>query len=83
MPSWTHTINLAMIFHDEDRTFMERRDEIVARIKWSSAYIDEFDDVVDAIVEALAQTCDISEFDELWNEFYDWADDNRVWVSTR
>lgn len=83
MPSWTHTINLATVFHDEGQTFEQLRDAIVTHIKRSTAYIDEFDDVVDAIVEALAQTCNTGEFNELWDEFYDWADDNRVWVSTQ
>lgn len=25
---------------------------------------------------------DLSDFNQLWNNVYDWADDNRVWIAT-
>lgn len=83
-PVWRHTLKLRDVFHDEDKLFVERRDAIVARIK-SAAWFkraDGDDDDLCAIVTDLAEAETTDDFDESWRDFYDWADENRVWVET-
>jgi hypothetical protein len=82
MPSWKCTLRLADIFHSEAHSFTNRRDIIVKRIKALPIY-DEDDFAIWEIVENLAETEDVDQFNGWWNEFYDWADSNRVWVETR
>lgn len=33
-------------------------------------------------VRSAAEIGDKDEFDRVWEEVYDWADDNRVWIAT-
>jgi len=81
MNRWIHTLFLGDVFHDESRTFEQRRDEIVRRIK-ASRWYDEDDWRAEQIVEDLAETVDADDFDGPWSDFYDWADASRVWVET-
>lgn len=78
---WHSSIDLGYVFHDNDLSFTERRDTIVQRISTASFY--DADDLQLAdIVYELSQAEDAEEFDFLWDEFYDWADVNGVWVTT-
>lgn len=81
MAVWHETLNLRDVFHNEDLEFKARRDEIVKRIT-SLRLFDEDDLEVLQIVEALGDAEDEEEFDEYWDDFYNWADDVRVWVAT-
>ncbi len=78
---WKHRLNLGDVFHDESRTFEQRRDEIVRRIK-AARWYDENDNTLWYIVDQLADTEDPDDFDDPWSDFYDWADAERVWVDT-
>lgn len=78
--NWKHTVKLADVWRDEDREFTERRDEIVKRIRALPMF--ETDDDLQLLVDDLREAEDIVEFDYTWNEFYNWADDNDVWVAT-
>jgi hypothetical protein len=82
MRGWNEKIELADVFHNDDLSFTERRDIIVARIKRSRWYhqadIDN-GDLLD-IVDALADSDTEDEFDGSWDELYDLADEDRVWV---
>jgi hypothetical protein len=65
-------------------TFEERRDAIVAVLRgsaWLKGY-DEFDWVPE-IVDNLADASDADEFDGWWDELYDMADTDRVWIAIR
>lgn len=84
MTTWRHTLELADVMHEweEDlKSFTEVRDEIVKRIR-EAPFFDADDDELAMAVEDLefAETAD--DFDWPWNEFYDWADDHRIWVET-
>lgn len=81
MTAWQSVLQLKDVFHDEDRTFIERRDLIVTRIKAQDWY-DEDDMDLEWVVEELAAAPTEEEFDAYWNDFYDWADTHLVWVET-
>jgi hypothetical protein len=79
---WLHQLDVADVFHDEDKPFLLRRDVMVARIK-AAPFYDEDDMELERIVEDLAYAETPDEWDGPWDEFYDWADDSRVWIKTR
>ena len=82
-PSWAHVLKLADVFHNDAMSFQEKRDAIVARIRattWFKGY-DEGDEL-HMYVEELSDTEDTSEFDYVWDEIYDIADADRVWIET-
>lgn len=78
---WTHKLNLADVFHDDALTFEVKRDTIVRRIK-AARFYDADNWTLFGIVDELADTTDVEDFDYVWSEFYDWADAERVWIST-
>jgi hypothetical protein len=83
MAAWRHTLELADIFHDDDLSFEQRRDEIVRRIKAAPFYDSgrcDFD-LVD-LVDQLEHAEEIEHFDDYWSDFYDYCDVNRIWVAT-
>lgn len=83
-PVWDRKIRLADVFHNEDMTFEQRRDAIVARLRGSNWLKgrDEGDTLV-MLVEELADARDADEFDGPWDAIYDEADYDRVWIETR
>jgi hypothetical protein len=73
------------VFHNDQMTFEQSRDAIVARLR-KSPWITErdqsgFDELGD-IVDNLADAEDTKEFDGWWGELYDYADRDRVWIAT-
>jgi len=77
-PIWDLTVNLADVFHNDELSFEQRRDAIVQRLYgsgWNS-------DVVYTLVADLGAAEDAGEFDEIWDEIYDHADFDRVWITT-
>jgi hypothetical protein len=83
---WKYNLDIADVWPadgsagaDDDRTeFLRVRDEITKRIRqarWSSRA------GLEDILPGLEQSDDVEEFDGWWAEFYDWCDDNRVWVN--
>lgn len=81
MPHWAHTLRVADVWRNEDMPFPARRDEIVRRIK-ASRFWDADDYDLEGIVSDLQNAEDVRGFDAAWEEFYYWADDQRVWVET-
>lgn len=84
LPVWDRKLRLADVFRNEDMSFEERRDAIVARIRataWFKGY-GEGDDLPQ-FVEELAGTQTPDEFDGPWDCIYDQADADRVWIETR
>ncbi len=79
--TWLLTINLRDVFRNEDMTFEERRDAIVARIR-ASGWITEDDWSLDNLVEELGDVETTDEFDAVWDEIYNEADADRVWIAT-
>lgn len=84
LKSWAQKIDLSAVFHNEELGFIEKRDAIV-RILRASKWVkdaDEFGRLVE-IVDNLAEVEDEDEFDGWWDELYDEADYDRVWITTR
>lgn len=83
MPTWSETINLRDVFHNDELDFTKKRDAIVRRVRrsaWFKDY-DEFDELPQ-LVEELSETTSGDEFDQPWGCIYDIADADRVWIAT-
>lgn len=84
MPVWNVTIKLADVFHDDERTIEEKAQVIVERLKTSQwRYWSEDASEFDRLVELLEKAESKAEFNEAWDEIYDLADVDRVWIETR
>jgi len=82
MAQWDYTLDVKAIWDNfETVGFEESRDQIVRRIR-DSRFFTEEDWSLSNIVDELGWAEDLSEFNDWWNEFYDWADFARVWVKT-
>src|SRR6185437_5657125 len=83
LPVWDRHVELSAVFHNEEMSFERRRDEIV-RILRASGWLTgrgEFDELV-MLVDDLAECPTIRDFDVTWDQIYDVADDERVWIGT-
>lgn len=82
-PVWDRKIRLGAVWRNEGMTFTQRRDAIVAILRASGWLRDRdmFSSLVIA-VENLAGAEDADEFDGWWDEIYDIADYDRVWIDT-
>jgi len=88
MANWKIKIDVSDIWdrYDEDN-FEEIQSEICDRL---SADIDEVNDKLgeyeamkfEDLIQNLRDVEDIEEFDYVWQDFYDWADANLVWLGT-
>ncbi|WP_043598935.1 hypothetical protein [Nocardia otitidiscaviarum] len=85
-PIWDETIDVSDVFHNEDMSFEEIRDVVVAKIKASRWYRKadphDFNGVREITDDHLAHADDVDEFDGWWDELYDLADYARVWIKT-
>lgn len=80
-PIWVHTINLGEVLRNESLTFLERRDKIVEILR-ASAWVraaEEHSDLEDAVWR-LGEVENADDFDCTWDEIYDLADFDRVWI---
>lgn len=83
LPSWNKKINLAGVFHNNEMTFGQRRDAIVARLRespWLTSCSE--DDELIQYVDELAHAQDAGDFNAAWDAIYDCADYDRVWIRT-
>lgn len=81
-PAWDRTINVADILHDGGMGFEAKRNEIARRLRvspWLKG-ADEFGALAEA-VDKLAGAETPEEFDGWWDEIYDHADRDRVWIN--
>ncbi|MEU4558443.1 hypothetical protein AB0F72_08635 [Actinoplanes sp. NPDC023936] len=85
-PIWDRTLDVRDLFHNTDLSDADRYRRISERIQRSPWYqnrdADGFDEFGEA-VRYLAQAEDAEEFNEYWDQIYDQADRDRVWVKTR
>jgi hypothetical protein len=79
-PIWDRRIHLADVWRDEERSFQERRDEVVRRLR-ASGWVEKNEEVAE-LVEELAEVDTLAYFDDVWDGLYDLADTDRVWIST-
>lgn len=82
MRNWKMRVDVAEFLQDESLSFEERRDGIVKALDdlvlLDVEPVDQvrFEDAVDG----LRYSEDKDEFDQHWDDLYDWADDNALWV---
>ncbi|MFZ2529758.1 MAG: hypothetical protein WAX14_19220 [Rhodococcus sp. (in: high G+C Gram-positive bacteria)] len=84
LPIWEHTVDVSATFGNDDLTFERRRTAIAAALRASRWYAscDEWS-FLHEIVENIADAEDPDMFDSWWDELYDLADTDRVWIRTR
>jgi hypothetical protein len=82
MGLWLHKVRLKDVFHNDDLSFEERRDETVRRFNLVRRHHFPEDLDLELLLEELAEAPDPDEFDIVWDSIYDWCDDYRVWVET-
>jgi len=84
MPQWNITIDVSEIWKNfQDVGFEESVKQIVAKIKesrWRS--ITPYPHTFDQLVADLEASTSLDEFNSWWNELYDLADSDRVWIAT-
>ena len=83
MKTWDKTVDIKGILRDEDLTFEEKRDAIVAKVKRSSWYKkqDPADfPVLHQIIEEMQDSDEVEWFDSTLAALYDEADYDRVWL---
>lgn len=83
MPAWRYTVDVSHVFHDDDKSFEEKRDEIVATLRRSTWVKAHGNGTLGPLIDVLAETQDTEEFDEHWDQVYDMADIQRAWIQTR
>lgn len=83
MPSWTYTVDLSAVFHNDEMTFEQRRDAVVRTIRASRWYKTREVNDLFHFVDELADTTDVNEFDSVWAAIYDEANADRAWIKTR
>lgn len=77
-------IDLRSVFHDTDRSFDERRNEIIRRIRASEWLTGSpYADVLSNLLDDLACAEDPATFDPTWDEVCDLAEIDHVLVRTR
>lgn len=79
---WRCKLRIADLWTNDDLSFTEKRDGIVARIRRLPMYDPEGGDQEELwwIIDELCDAGNADEFDSVWDAFYDWADTERVWV---
>jgi hypothetical protein len=98
MAVWKNRLELADVWHDDEKSHQEKAKIAVERIKaaaWFKAAerraghtLDDEDDTrLLEVVEEMSDAADLVPFDGgwfdgVWAAFYDWCDDARVWVAT-
>lgn len=81
-PVWDETIRVTF-FHDETKSFEQKRNLFVAAMKRSRWFKreDELSEL-HQLVDEISDSEDVEHFDFCMNEIYDMADFERVWITT-
>lgn len=83
---WHHHMVLTDIWGesaDDGSDWEEVRDKTVARFKndgWCARYMSSRLHGLGGLIFELEETEDLDDFNEVWNDIYDWADANRLWI---
>lgn len=86
-PVWAEEVDLSAVFRNDTLAFVDWRDAVVQELKATRWYRNadphDLDGVREIIEYHLAHAEDREEFDGWWDELYDHADYDRVWITTR
>lgn len=77
MATWKQTVKLGDIWNDDSLRFETQRDRIVGRLRTLK---DDTNGDLAEILDELAEADSIEDFDAVWSGFYDYADDQRIWI---
>lgn len=77
---WQKTIDLVDVWNSTELSFAEKRDIVVERVR-KSGWPNE-NSVLSGLLDQMTDLDDVQEFDFLWDQVYDEADWDRVWIST-
>jgi hypothetical protein len=84
MAVWLETIDVAEEWEKfQERGYQESVKLIVDKIKrsrWRDITASQF--LLDDLIEELEESLNLPEFNSVWNELYNLADLDRVWIST-
>lgn len=81
MVRWKEQIDLHEPLTNDGLSFTERRDTIVARIKASCWFANDDGDL-SILLEDIAATENEDDFNDVWDDIYDLADTDRVWLNS-
>jgi hypothetical protein len=83
MPNWDYEVKLADIWEmDQWETFESHRNAIVSRLMQSDWVKSNAHPNLKHVIGELAHTESYQEFNWVWDEVYDYADDTRCWLAT-
>lgn len=83
MGTWFLTVELGEYWQDEDLPFKDKRDAIVTRLRCSNwRKLTPYPGHFDELLNALGATADADAFDAAFNELYDLADSDGIWIET-
>lgn len=81
---WNQTIDLKDTFHNDDLSIPAKGKIVADRIRVSGWLEDTaYPDTLRDFLAALEQSETAREFDNVWSDIYDVADEDRVWIETR
>jgi len=84
LPIWAYTVDVSAVFHNDDLDFVARRDRIAEILRRSKWFTDEDESSeLHEIVDNIADSEDVDEFDNWWECLYDCADYARAWIKTQ
>jgi hypothetical protein len=78
-PQWDYVLRLADVFHNDNLSFEAKRTIIAERVRGLPGNSFRRD----RLAAQLEEAADADAFDVAWDEFYDYADEQRIWVATR
>lgn len=76
MTNWLLTIDLRDAWSNDN--FFQARDLIVHKIRATRWPL--INSEIDFLLDELSEVANTDEFDVLWNQMYDYADIDRVWI---
>jgi bifunctional DNA-binding transcriptional regulator/antitoxin component of YhaV-PrlF toxin-antitoxin module len=89
MANWVIKLDVADIWekYQDDEDFDEFKEALIPRLEDKvEEVVDELGDGVgmefEDMIEEIKNADDVEEFDYVWQDMYDWADANMVWLGT-
>ena len=83
---WKYTLDLTSEFNNAQDSPPEKFGKLIARKLQTDAYIkqngDRYSRMIITRLANMEADCSFDDFDEIWDEFYDWADQNKIWIKT-
>ena len=82
MSRWIYTVDISDVWKVEGWSFEQTRDAVVALIRSSRWYAERADEDLEDVCVELEDAQTVAEFDAVWRDLYDVADEHRAWIDT-